>query len=193
MGAKLASAGRERGRRETEPLEMAAVACSFDSVYEDHFPFVWRTLRMLGVRQAALEDAAQDTFSVVARQLGTFDGRAAVKTWIFAIAQRVAANHRRGDRRKLALLEPLGAELIAPQPSQEAEAEAAEAAGLIERYCETLDEERRAVFVLSLIEEVPAAAVAAALGVPVNTVYSRVRALREGLKRFLEREAVDDG
>jgi RNA polymerase sigma-70 factor (ECF subfamily) len=91
------------------------------------------------------------------------------------------------------VLEPLGAELIAPQPSQEAEAEAVEAAGLIERYCETLDEERRAVFVLSLIEEVPAAAVAAALGVPVNTVYSRVRALREGLKRFLEREAVDDG
>jgi hypothetical protein len=60
MGAKLASAERERGRRDTEPpLEVAAVARSFDTIDEDHFPFVWRTLRMLGVRQAALEDAAQ--------------------------------------------------------------------------------------------------------------------------------------
>jgi hypothetical protein len=53
---QLASAGRERGRRDTEaPLDVAAMARSFDTVYEDHFPFVWRTLRMLGVRQAAYE------------------------------------------------------------------------------------------------------------------------------------------
>jgi RNA polymerase sigma-70 factor (ECF subfamily) len=43
----------------------------------------------------------------------------------------------------------------------------------------------RAVFVLGLLEGLPATEVAAALGVPVNTIYSRVRLLRQSFRTLL--------
>src|SRR5262245_22149852 len=73
----------------------------FEDVYERHFDFVWRSLRLLGVPPEAVEDATQDTFSVVSRRLARFEGRSSLRTWLFAILQRVVANHARMGRRKL--------------------------------------------------------------------------------------------
>jgi RNA polymerase sigma-70 factor (ECF subfamily) len=53
----------------------------FERVYQENFDFVWRSLRLLGVPDAAAEDAAQDTFSVVARQLSQFEGRSQRRVW----------------------------------------------------------------------------------------------------------------
>jgi DNA-directed RNA polymerase specialized sigma24 family protein len=47
------------------------------------------------------------------------------------------------------------------------------------------------VFVLALVEDVPAREVALALEVPLFTVYSRIRALREQLQEFLESREVE--
>jgi RNA polymerase sigma-70 factor (ECF subfamily) len=157
----------------------------FESLYEAHFTFVWRSLRLLGVPDDVLEDAAQETFVVVARRVEEFDGRSSVRTWIFAIARRIASNQRRTQRRKLSRLRPLDEPVASPAPSPEAHAEAAEAAATIKAFCETLDEGRRAIFVLALLEGVPAPELAPALGLPLNTVYSRIRALRQALERFL--------
>jgi RNA polymerase sigma-70 factor (ECF subfamily) len=171
--------------------EVDAPNVDFDAVYEHHFDFVWRSLRLLGVPAESVEDAAQDTFSVVSRQLARFEGRSSLKTWLFAILQRVAANHRRSARRKLQRLEPLSETVVGREPTPFAHAEAAEAIDLIHSFCRTLDPERRAVFVLSLLEEVPAPEVAQVLGIPVNTVYSRVRSLRDGLRTALQRREVE--
>jgi RNA polymerase sigma-70 factor (ECF subfamily) len=158
---------------------------AFESLYEQHFAFVWRSLRLLGVSRDALEDTAQETFAVVARRAEAFDGRSSVRTWIFAIARKTAANQRRTQRRKLSQLRPLDEPIPSPAPSPEAHAQAAEAAARVEAFCDTLDEDRRAIFVLALLEGVPAPELAPALGLPLNTVYSRIRALRQALERFL--------
>jgi RNA polymerase sigma-70 factor, ECF subfamily len=158
----------------------------FEELYESQFDFVWRSLRLLGVSPEAVEDATQDVFSVASRQLARFEGRSSVRTWLFAILQRVAANHRRTVRRKLSRLEPLGDAVISREPTAHARAEAAQALDVVQRFCATLDLDRRALFVLALIEEVPAAEVSQLLGIPVNTVYSRVRGLREGLRHALQ-------
>jgi RNA polymerase sigma-70 factor (ECF subfamily) len=171
--------------------DSTAAELDFDDVYEAHFDFVWRSLRLLGVPAEAVEDATQDSFSVVSRQLATFEGRSSLRTWLFAILQRVAANHRRTARRKLHRLEPLVEGLAAPGPTAHARAEAAETIDLIQSFCDSLDLERRAVFVLALLEELPAPEVAQVLEIPINTVYSRVRSLREGLRRALERREVE--
>jgi RNA polymerase sigma-70 factor (ECF subfamily) len=141
----------------------------------------------------AVEDATQDVFGIVSRQLAQFEGRSALRTWLFAILQRVASNQRRTARRKLRQLQPFVEEAVGLAPTPHAHAEAAEAMDLVQSFCETLDLDRRAVFVLSLLEELPAAEVSVALGIPVNTVYSRVRSLREGLRRLLEEREVEHG
>jgi RNA polymerase sigma-70 factor (ECF subfamily) len=200
-GERIGLASRQRarpvraGRSEESPPESDAGAgasprsnesLDFEEVYREQFDFAWRSLRLLGVAQEALEDAAQDVFSVVSRQLSEFGGRASLRTWVFAIVQRTASNYRRRHRRKVKPLVPLGDLVAGEESTPQFHAEAAEAADSIERYCESLDPERRALFVLALLEDVPAPEIARALGVSVNTVYSRVRSLRTGLARVLQ-------
>jgi RNA polymerase sigma-70 factor (ECF subfamily) len=143
---------------------------------------VWRSLRALGVRTPALDDAVQDVFVVVHRRLGEFEGRASVRTWLFAIVERVAANHRRGVQRKQAPLAPLDASLPSSAPDPADHAGDAQAARFVHAFLDTLDEGKRAVFVLSLVEQMSAAEIAEALGIPMNTVYSRLRSVRRAFR-----------
>jgi RNA polymerase sigma-70 factor (ECF subfamily) len=169
-----------------EPPCTAPAPPEFVQVYTEHFDFACRSLRLLGVGGDAIEDAAQDVFGVVYRRLPEFAGNSSLKTWIFAIVQRVAANHRRTRRRKWRALQPLVDEPAAPTGTPEAHAEALQAAARIQAFCDGLDESRRALLVLALIEDVPARELAPMFGVPLFTVYSRIRSLRTALERFLQ-------
>ena len=166
----------------------------FETIYREHFDFACRSLRLLGVPVDALEDAAQDVFGIASRRLAEFEGSSSIKTWIFAIVQRVASNHRRSHRRKRAPLERLSVDsTVVAGPSPEAEAEAAQSVALIQTFCNTLDESRRALLVLGLIEEMPMRELAVMQGIPLQTAYSRIRALRRSLELYLLKHEVDHG
>ena len=191
MNGKAASQP-DAAEPDAPPAALAALARrDFARLYEEHFEFVWRSLRVLGVRPDALDDVTQDVFAAVARQLGGFEGRSSLRTWIFGIAQNIASNHRRSRARKLDRLEPLPAHVLSSEPSPHAHSEGREAADAILEFSETLEEGRRAVFVLGLLEGMPAPEIAALLGIPVNTVYSRVHALRGELERHLARRELE--
>jgi RNA polymerase sigma-70 factor (ECF subfamily) len=79
---------------------------AFVALYDEHFSFVWRCLRGLGVAAAQLEDATQDVFVTVHRRLGTLQDRAALRPWIFGIVRRVAYRYRRSLARRKTEPEP---------------------------------------------------------------------------------------
>ena len=151
----------------------------FDAVYAEHFAFVWRVLRRAGVSTAYLDDAAQETWVVVHRRLGTFEGRSSLRTWLAGVAMRVASDHRRWRRRKDPH-DPLPDEptFATTEPSPEAALQRAQSAQLLDRLLDAIPEERRAVFFLTELEQMSAPEVSEALGIPVNTVYSRLRVAR---------------
>jgi RNA polymerase sigma-70 factor (ECF subfamily) len=163
---------------------------SFAALYKEYFAFVWRAMAALGVAQAALDDAVQDAFVVVHRRLGEFEGRASAKTWLFSIAHRVALNYRRRERRKggLAALSP---ELRCSAPGPQEAAEHRQSWRFVERFLDGLDDDRRAVFVLCLLEGASAPEASEALGVKLNTVYSRLHAARAAFREALAREPED--
>ena len=161
-------------------------AQSFDEIYDRFFPFVWRCLRGLGVPRDALDDAAQDVFVVVHRRLAGFRGESSPQTWLCGIARRVASTHQRRERRKQAPLEPLVSEPEHPDPGPHERAVEAEAAAFVETFVASLDEKRRDIFILALLEEMTIPEVAAVLSIPVNTAYSRLRAVRAEFERALE-------
>ena len=159
-------------------------------VYEANFRYVWRCLRSLGVHAAQLDDAMQDVFIVVQRRLDDFDGGVAIGTWLYAIALRVARKYRERARR-----DPLPSE-HAPESGElalSADGEAAlvrnERLELARAALATLDDDKREVFVLAQIEQMSAPEVAELLGIPVNTVYSRLRAARQAFSGAVERLA----
>jgi RNA polymerase sigma-70 factor (ECF subfamily) len=158
---------------------------SFEAVYEEHFDFVWRSLRRLGISEAQIDDAVQDVFVVVHRRLGDFEGRSTLKTWLFAIALRVASALRRTAARRPT--EPLVDDPPDERAGPTAASDAAEAARLVHRLLDCLDGDRRTVFVLSELEQMTAPEISAALSVNLNTVYSRLRLARRDFEAAFAR------
>lgn len=159
---------------------------AFDVLFREHYAFIHRTLRALGVDPTAVDDAAQEVFLVVHRRLGDYDGRAAARAWIFGIARRVAHDARRKHGRQQARLSLVEDTRSVPTPEHQLAQQ--QAVTRLERYLDTLDEVRRAVFVLCEIEEMTAPEVAAALDIKLNTVYSHLRKARLGLERVMAGE-----
>jgi RNA polymerase sigma-70 factor (ECF subfamily) len=152
------------------------LAESLEQVYRQHFAFVWRTLRALGTPSSALDDAVQEVFLVVHRRGHDFQGRSTVKTWLFGIAFRVAANFRRSAQRRPA--DPLSLELPTDAPDPEQHAARAEATRFVEHFLSRLDDGLRAAFIACVLEELSVPEAAQALGVNANTLYSRLRTAR---------------
>lgn len=178
----LLVAGTLDGPAFAKPPGMHAGACVPDlaGVYEAHFRYVWRCLRSLGVLEAQLEDALQDVFLVVQKRLQDFDGQVELRTWLYAIALRVARKYRSRSGRDAAR-HTNAAEVLestAAPGSLEGTAEQNERLILARRALDTLDDDKREVFVLARIEQMAAPEIASVLGIPLNTVYSRLRAAR---------------
>ncbi len=155
----------------------ARALLSFDEVYGAHFDAVWRTLARLGVASAHLDDAAQEVFLTVHRRLGDFEGRSSVKTWLTGITLKVASTWRRSAQRRGDAV-PLDPTVPAAGGAPDEVATRREALAQLQRILAALPDEQREVFVLMELEQQSAPEVAEALGLNVNTTYSRLRLAR---------------
>ena len=193
LPAGLAQDARLRASAAARDEERCRTTFDFASVYDAHFSFVWRSVRRLGVDEAALDDVVQDIFIVVHRRLGEFEARSSLKTWIFGIALRVVRDHRRTLRRKRldagARADETDPDTIADAPERgphESMAKA-EAVHLLHQLLDELEDEKREVFVLAELEQLSAPEIAEALELNVNTVYSRLRAARQSFDQAVAR------
>lgn len=158
----------------------------FDRVYADHFDAVYRSLRRLGVPDSMVDDAAQETFLIVHRKLKTYEARASLRTWVLAIALRVASDQRRLQRRKFLNTEPITEAVVDQKRGPDVRAEQAQALRLVDEVLSTLDDDKREAFVLAELEQLTAPEIAHALELNVNTVYARVRAARMLFEKGLQ-------
>jgi RNA polymerase sigma-70 factor (ECF subfamily) len=169
---------------------LAREGVEFDAVYLRHGAFVWRVLRGMGVPDAAVDDAVQDVFLVVFRRLSEFRGDAAVKTWLFEIAYRIACDYRRRGKRAAnldSLEEPLAEGLRDHGPGPAELAEQREQLRMLEALLDRLDDEKRAVLVLADIEGLTAPEIAAIVSCPLSTVYTRLSRARAEMKAAIAR------
>jgi RNA polymerase sigma-70 factor, ECF subfamily len=161
---------------------------TFKEVYDEHFRFVWRSLRRLGVRESDVADAVQDVFLVVHRKLDAFEARSRITTWLFGIAMKVARDRRRiaYDRRNASDGSPL-----ADRPDERvdvaAEAERRQGLAVLEALLDELPLDQRAVFTLFELDQMTGDQIAEMLEIPVGTVYSRLRLAREAFRASLGR------
>jgi RNA polymerase sigma-70 factor (ECF subfamily) len=134
---------------------------------------VWRLAATL-VGPDAADDLTQETYLRALRALPGYEGRAAVRTWLLAIARRACADHLRGTVRRRRLNERLRA---SADPTAPDHAGLLDAADLVRR----LDPTRRAAFVLTQVLGMSYVEAAAVEGVPVGTIRSRVARARADL------------
>ncbi len=130
------------------------------------------------------EDALQETLLAVYSGLPAFRGKARLTTWIWRIAIRTAIRQRsKSARQRTVPLRP-GLAASAGRESAQTHDEAERLAAALA----TLSAEHRAVLVLSAVEGSSGEEIAAALGIPVGTVWSRIHNARRKLQKALATE-----
>ncbi len=142
---------------------------------------VWRLCAHLGDPDRA-DDLAQETYLRVIRSLPSFRGDSSVRAWIFSIVRHVVADdiaarqRRRREHGITANRESM--RLDVPSPDHQGSV-------ALEHLLGCLDPERRAAFVLTQVLGYSYAEAAAACGVPIGTIRSRVARARSVLTTLL--------
>lgn len=160
---------------------------SAEALFLEHAEFVAQFLHRLGVQSADVDDVVQEVFIVAHRKGGYEPGPAKPRTWLAAIATRLAAASRRGRARRREDYDEVALDVAQAEGRGPAEAaEIAQSMTRVQQALDTLDPAHRAAFVLYEIEGTPCDEIATALGVPIGTVYSRLHHARS---RFAEAHA----
>ena len=150
--------------------------------------------RMLG-DTAEASDVVQEIFIKVFRNIGSFKGEAALKTWIFRIALSEILNRLRWwkSRHRSSTVslddQPNGHEHYVPDsgPSPEEMLESKEREMAIQEALGKLSSEHRSIIVLRDIEGFSYTEIAEVLSISMGTVKSRLARGREDLKKYLIR------
>jgi RNA polymerase sigma-70 factor, ECF subfamily len=152
----------------------------------DHYAFVWRLLRRLGLREGDADDAAQQVFLTASRRLHEVEP-ARERAFLYGVAVNVGARARRslGRRRE----EPLetASERVAPEPNAEQLLERRQARALLDQLLDEMPEDLRVVFVLFELEELSTPQIAELCGIPIGTAASRLRRAREDFEERVAR------
>jgi RNA polymerase sigma-70 factor (ECF subfamily) len=156
-----------------------AATTDAETLFRQYAPWVARYVRRLGFRRDEdVEDIVQETFLVAHRRGGFREGPARATTWLAEIALRVGMASRRTHRR----LPIPDEDAIDAAPSTGSDPLAgaihAETLANVQRALDSLEIERRALFVLFELEGESCDALATAFDVPIGTIYSRLHAAR---------------
>jgi RNA polymerase sigma-70 factor (ECF subfamily) len=154
----------------------------------DHASFVARVLVHLGVEHGRVDDASQEVFLIVLRQLDRFEGRSSLRTWLYGICRNVASSMRRGRARFEVPVAELPDSVI--QPAQEGELWVKQAHERLVCALAELDEDQRQVFVLFEIEDESMEEIARSMNAPLSTTYSRLYAARQRVRAYMSRGAL---
>ena len=157
---------------------------AFASVYEKYANFVWLSLQRLGVRKSDRQDLCHDVFVVAYKKLPAYTERSAIQRWLFAISLRLASNYRRKAYLRLERsVDTEEGEVPSPAIPEFAWPEAAvarrEAFARAREILARMQPLQRVVFVMFEVEGFACDQIAAELGVPLGTVYSRLHTARK--------------
>lgn len=165
----------------------------FGEVYDRHFPDIYRYIAGRLGRDAA-DDIAADTFLIAFRKRDSFDAeRGDVRPWLFGIATRLVAQHRRQEVRRYRALAKLGPEEVADSHETRV-VNWVTAEGFQPRLAKALaglSRGDRDVLLLSAISELTHEQISTALGIPYGTVGSRLSRARRKLRTALGEERND--
>src|SRR2546429_1612643 len=169
-------------RAQPEPSERGSEA-DFEGLYRDTYRRILGTLITLARDRATAEDCTQETFERAYRSWASWRPNAPVEAWLHRIAINVAISNGRRERLRQAgeLIRRLGRPDPGPDP-----AAVAERSDLI-KAIKKLPTRQAAALVLRHFHGYSNREIAAALGIPEQTVASRLAAARKQLQGVLGR------
>jgi RNA polymerase sigma factor (sigma-70 family) len=175
-----------RSASDSEILASGDPGVAFSELFDRHYATIHRYLvRRLG-RELA-DELAAETFAVALARRRSYDpGVANARPWLFGIATRLAKRHWRRERRELRAYARTGVDRISPFEDEAVERADSQTAGpQLAASLAALRREERDVLLLYAWADLSHPEIAAALGLPVGTVKSRLSRARHHLRQAL--------
>jgi RNA polymerase sigma-70 factor (ECF subfamily) len=175
------------------PSDAAAIEASmtdpaaFATIFDRHAADLHRFLARR-VEPADADSLLGDVFRIAFERRGSFDpAHPSARPWLYGIATNLVARHRRSEARRLRAMASLAARRVddAHDVVGDRAAEAVDADESWARLVDAVDalpDAERHTLLLYAWEELGYEDIAAALGVPVGTVRSRLHRARQRLR-----------
>jgi RNA polymerase sigma-70 factor (ECF subfamily) len=153
-------------------------------LYDRHQAPIRRFLARATSDAGDVDDLVHATFLTAAKSAGRYDGRASsCRPWLVGIAAQLLRRRHRAFGRFMAVLTSFGGvrpASVDPQAALHARTD-------IERALMALSEPKRITFLMAELEGLTCPEIAAALGIPIGTVWTRLHAARCELREALTR------
>lgn len=128
-----------------------------------------------------VDDLLHATFLAAARSAARYDGRPCCRPWLVGVAAQLLRRRRRAFGRFVELLTTLkGAAVPAADPRTQLQAR-----GDVERALAALSDAKRVTLLMAEVEGLSCEEIAAALSIPIGTVWTRLHAARRELRELL--------
>lgn len=162
--------------------------------FDDHGAFLLRVVKRLHGDHSEAEDIVQETFVVAFRRRAELPADLPVRAWLYRVAVNLVRHQRRGLARRLAFRARLDSEVARSQkPEHERGLELAELAAQVRACVTRLPSRQREVFVLFELEGLEGHLIAELLGIPLNTVWTRLHHGRARFRTMWERAHKQQG
>jgi RNA polymerase sigma-70 factor (ECF subfamily) len=180
--------GAARGLATGEQEDVREVTdTAFQRVFGAELGYVWNALRRLGVPERDRQDVTQDVFVAVHRHLGDYDPARPLRPWLFAFAARCASDYRRRASTRYEVLAEDESHGESGRDDGKTMDERVSARRVLLRALDRMEDGKRAIVLMHDVEGWPVSEIAHALGMPLQTVYSRLRVGRQDLVDQLAR------
>lgn len=182
---------RARSETAAEVAEAPLPPEDFGTVYDENFHHIYRYIAGRLGRDVA-DDIAADTFVIALRRRDSFDAtRGGVRPWLFGIATKLVAQHRRQETRRYRALGRVKVEESTDShETRVVDWVAAEGLQpLLAKAIAALSQGDRDVLLLNALCELSHEEIAHALGIPYGTVGSRLNRARKKVRSALGEES----
>jgi len=156
------------------------------ALMNDHFDFIWRQVRRLGLPHDAADDATQQVFIIASRKLDEI-ARGRERSFLFGTAMRVASDARRAAARQRARVTDDAGDSPDRTPGADELLDRHRARAALDDILAGMELDLRAVFVLFELEEMTMADIATLLECPPGTIASRLRRARAQFQAAVKR------
>jgi RNA polymerase sigma-70 factor (ECF subfamily) len=161
---------------------------AFRQFYEMTHEKVFRYLYRFTNNRETAEDLLIETYTEVWKAAGSYRGASKVLTWVIGIARNLAMNEfRRSGNKDFEITE----ETVAVSASQHHSCAVSETGRIVAEALTRLPFKHREVLDLVFLQELRYEEIAVVVGIPVNTVKTRVFHAKDKLREVLKQMGVD--
>lgn len=171
----------------------AADRAAMRLLFNRHSAPVYRYLKRMVRNDALAEDLVSDVFMDVWQQAGRFEGRSSVSTWLIGIARFKALSALRKPNHKSLDADEIVETLVDAADDPEVVRQKEDKAQVLRRCLKLLSREHGEIIDLVYYHEMSIEEAAATIGIPENTVKTRLFYARKKLAEIAKDNGLDRG